>query len=446
MSEKTLDLPRVRPLPDEWTGGLPADRYGITWPSRKAALAWFAPLTLAGFATLGMIAHSLVGGLALTQLSSWTPWGLWIALYIFFLGLSAGAFLLSSLVHVFGQEQFQPVGRDALLAAILSMMIGMLFVWLDLGHPERALNAWIFWNPRSVLAWEIRFYVLYIALLAAELYFSMRTDLIRAAQGSGWRARVAAWLRLGSRDLSEAAERRDRRIRKILGIVGIPLAVFGVHGGTGLLFAAARARPAWNTGIFPVIFVVSAITSGAALALLLYWTRERVSGRPADPELMDSLSKFLVALLTLDWMLQVFEYVVAVYDAGPHELEILTAQFLGPFAWTFWGLQLTVGAILPILLMVRSWRRHDRRLQPLAALLVLAGIVGVRVNIVVPALIPPVMPGLPWSFYAPNLFEWLMAAGVFAVALWLYTGAATLLPLEPAPAAEAAETDGGEQV
>lgn len=442
MSEKTLELPLAAPGPAEPAQALPGERYGIQWPSRRLALAWFVPLTLVGFVTLGMIVHSLLGGLALTNLSSWTPWGLWIALYIFFLGLSAGAFLLSSLVHVFGQEQFEPVGRDALLAAILAMMIGMLFVWLDLGHPERALNAWLFWNPRSVLAWEIRFYVLYILLLALELYFSMRTDLIRAAQGGGWRARVAGWLRLGSRDLSEIGERRDRRVRKVLGIIGIPLAIFGVHGGTGLLFAAARARPAWNTGIFPVVFVISALTSGTALALLLYWARRRLSRRPVDRELLDALARLMLALLTLDWMLQVFEYVVALYDAGPHELEILTAQFLGPFAWTFWGLQLGAGAVLPVLLLVLSRRRGDDRLKPLAALLVLAGIVGVRVNIVVPALIPPVMPGLPWSFYAPNFFEWTMAAGVFGVAFWLYTVAATLLPLEPAPAKLPASEEG----
>ena len=50
----------------------------------------------------------------------------------------------------------------------------------------------------------------------------------------------------------------------ILGILGIPAAII-VHGGVGTIFAVAKARPNWLGGVFPLLFIVSALTSGGAL-------------------------------------------------------------------------------------------------------------------------------------------------------------------------------------
>ena len=52
------------------------------------------------------------------------PWGLWVAAYIFFLGLSAGAFLISSLVYVFGIKRLEAVGPLALFQALQTVNQG----------------------------------------------------------------------------------------------------------------------------------------------------------------------------------------------------------------------------------------------------------------------------------------------------------------------------------
>ena len=36
------------------------------------------------------------------------PWGLWVAFYLFFLGLSAGAFLITIMTYVFRMKRFEP--------------------------------------------------------------------------------------------------------------------------------------------------------------------------------------------------------------------------------------------------------------------------------------------------------------------------------------------------
>ena len=60
----------------------------------------------------------MTGGLILANFTSVLPWGLWLSLYIYFIGLSAGSFLLSTLIYVFQVKRFEPVGRMALFQAL----------------------------------------------------------------------------------------------------------------------------------------------------------------------------------------------------------------------------------------------------------------------------------------------------------------------------------------
>lgn len=58
------------------------------------------------------------------------------------------------------------------------------------------------------------------------------------------------------------------------------------------------------------------------------------------------------------------------------------------------------------------------------------GILGVRFNIVLPALMPPLLPGLPAGQYYPSWLEWAAAGGVIAFGVLLYTLAVRWLPID----------------
>src|SRR5690625_4803003 len=213
--------------------------------------------------TNGFICHwrllhyrSLHDALPISNLSSFTPWVAWIAFYIFFVGLSAGSFLLSTMIFVFGMEQYERVGKMALFTAIVCMIIALTFVLMDLGKPERAMNAMIYWNVTSILAWEIHFYVVYIALLVTELYIAMRDDLVRLRPVNNLKGKIARMLTFKNSKINDKTKKRDNKWMKILGTIGIPLAILGVHGGTGAIFVVVSAKESWNSGVFPIIFVV----------------------------------------------------------------------------------------------------------------------------------------------------------------------------------------------
>ncbi len=80
-------------------------------------LLGYAFLVLASLVGLWAIFMRFSRGLIITNLTQFIPWGFWVALYIYFIGLSAGSFLLSTLVFVFDVKRLEAIGPLALLRA-----------------------------------------------------------------------------------------------------------------------------------------------------------------------------------------------------------------------------------------------------------------------------------------------------------------------------------------
>ncbi len=367
-----------------------------------------------------ILIHRLSSGVGTTALGSVTPWGLWVALYILFIGLSAGSFLLSTLIFVFKMKSLEPIARLAILQAFICLLTGIAFISLDLGKISR------FWHPlvypqfsSSVLAYEIWLYGGYIGMLLLELWLLMRMDLAHLAIRH--KSRLYGLLSFGHR--APATEKEDRSIRDattkwltILGFLGIPLAI-GVHGGTGALFAVVKARPFWHTAIFPLVFIVSALASGGGLLMVLKVLLLRDDG--VDRRLMPMLAKLTGAFLVFDLFLLGLELLVGFYGRIPEHLEVYHLMLFGPHWYVFWVLQLGLGAVVPLLIIFLPKERSPSTYAVAGALIVL-GIFGVRLNIVIPALSVPVLPGFERSLnsirftahYFPNWVEWGCSVGV----------------------------------
>jgi molybdopterin-containing oxidoreductase family membrane subunit len=366
----------------------------------------------------------LVDGHVDANYGSIIPWGLWIAVYIYLIGLSAGAFLISSLVYVFRIKRFESIGRVALFTALITLFLALLSVWADLGHMERFWHVFAYPNFRSPMAWMIWLYTAYFALVAAELWLVVRSDLVAGAARSGGRARFYRLLALGSKDASSERAEQDLRTVRVLALVGIPLAIM-FHGGVGALFGVVAARPAWNSGIFPILFLVSALASGAALLTLVSaifqdgWRRNR--------ETLEALGHIVLGLLVLDVLFQASEFLVAAYGQVPGHIEGLKLIVTGPYWWVFWGWQLALGTVIPIALLSAK-TRHNPRWVAISSLLVAVGFIGLRLNIVIPALAVEEVHGLSDAIassrystsYFPSPMEWALSAGVIGLGLLLF--------------------------
>ncbi len=380
---------------------------------KKQTLTIFWIIAGAGFIAGGYgLWDRLANGHANAAYGSYVPWGLWVAEYIYFIGLSAGAFLLSTLVYVFNVRRLEKVGKLALLTALVTLLAAMFLIWMDIGHPERAWKLMFNTNFNSIMGWMIWLYTAYFILLLAELWFAMRGDL------ASWSSRsaLARFLTFGRRDSSEAALTADRRTLRVLGSIGVPLAV-AFHGGVGALFGVLGSRPFWNSGITPIVFLVGALLSGGALLTFVAALFDPDRGTADHRGLVLFLGNIVLALLALDVLLEWAEYSITYYSAIPASVDPLRMVLFGPHWWVFWGVHVGLGVVIPAILLVAG--KHTPGKIAVAGLLIAVTFIAVRLNIVIPALVTPELQGLEQAFTGPGLtFAYFPSATEWLFGLW----------------------------
>lgn len=403
-------------------------------------LIWSVAMA-AGLVGVGL---RLTSGHELANYTSSIPWGLWIAAYVYLVGLSAGAFLISALIYVFGMRSLEPIGKLALFTALIALVSALLTVWMDLGHMERFYEVFYRGSPNSMMAWMVWLYTAYFILLIAEFWFAIRGDLVEQAHEPGLRGRVASLLlgrfgeALGSRTpivMVEHYDRtRDRRVLRTLGGLGVPLAI-AFHGGVGALFGVVGARGYWNAPLYPLLFIVGALVSGGGLltfvAAFLWPGKETEKHK----EMVLTLGRMALGTLAVYLIMVWAEFSITLYADIPSEARPLYQVLGGPYPWVFWVFQVGLGAVIPIALM--TFRPKSVPLVGLAAGLIALGFFATRLNIVIPGLIEPQIAGLDTAYvddrltyhYFPSLMEWLVLAFVGALATGLFAIGIRTLPL-----------------
>ncbi len=242
-------------------------------------------------------------------------WGLFIVLYPYLTGLVAGAFIVSSLYHVFGVDKLKPVSRLALISALAVLLVAPLALISHLGKPLRALNLMWTPNPTSAMAGFGYIYSFYLIIVLLEIWFMYRKDLVKwAATKQGFMGKVYSILTLGARDISEKALHTDHKVVTFLAILGIPSAAF-LHGYVGFIFGAIKANPWWSTPLMPVIFLLSAIVSGVALLIVVYAASCRIRKKKIDFDCLMTMNKYLWVFLIFAFVLEVLEVVHLAYEA-----------------------------------------------------------------------------------------------------------------------------------
>lgn len=363
------------------------------------------------------------------------PWGLWVAAYIYFIGLSAGSFLVSSLVYVFNIKRFESIGRLALFSAVVTLLLALLSISADLGHPFRAWHVLVYPNFRSPMAWMIWLYSAYFALVMLELWFVLRHDLVVGAREPGLKGSIYRVLVFGSKDSSPEMEQSDRQIVRILATVGVPLAIM-FHGGVGSLFGVISSRPAWHGGLFPILFLVSALVSGGALLVLVSTIFQ--DGLRKNRETLIALSTLVMGLLLFDLLLQISETLVGFYGNQPDRIENFRLIYGGPYWWVFWVWQLGLGTLVPLAILILPQTRKNAAAAAAACGLIAVGFLAVRLNIVIPGLADEQLAGISDAFastristdYVPSVMEFLFTSGIIGIGLLLFGIGEWFLPRE----------------
>ena len=334
---------------------------------------------------------------------SFVVWGLWVAMYLFFTGVASGGMMLATLDYLFDVPLFKGTGKIALWGALVSLVAGLLSIWLDLGHMGRIWRIYLDGNTRSVMWQMVWGYTIFGVVLVAALYFALRDP------GNRW--------------------------LKILMGIGLVMAIF-VSGAVGALLGVQAARPFWHVGLFPVQFPVYSLASGIAMMLAAIG----LFGDKNDPQRTRQLWVLAIASVVVQLVKLYFywaDFSQTLYGNIPQNVAAVKELLFGQYWWAFWILQLFIGSLVPIFFLAQRKYATRSYLAGSMGLLILVGFAVARANIVFPALTVPELEALGSAYnnphlqfeYFPSLMEWAVTIGtVGLVTLGYLIGMDFLLP------------------
>jgi Ni/Fe-hydrogenase subunit HybB-like protein len=314
-------------------------------------------------------------------------WSLMIVLYPYITGIVAGAFIVSSLYHVFHIESLKPVSRYALVFALAFVAFATAPLLNHLGHPERAMNMMLTPNPTSAMAGFGYIYSAYTIVLILEILFIYRPTLVALKKkATGKMKTLYTILTIGSDNISEKALKLDHKIIAFLAAIGIPMACT-LHGYVGFIFGGVKANPMWATPLMPVIFLLSASVSGIAGIILSYVLIKTFTRKFIDMNCIRTLIKFLWGCFILDFVFEMLELFSHAYMAT-HHWEALRDLYFGPLYESFWVAQVGIFSLIPfvglgILSLVRLPDVVVKIFGSLFSLMILIQVILMRWNVVI---------------------------------------------------------------
>ncbi len=338
-------------------------------------------------------------------------WSIQIVMYPYMTGLVAGAFVLSSLYHVFGVTQLREIARFALVFSFALLPVAMMPLMLHLQQPLRGINVLMTPHFTSAISAFGIVFLTYAFIVAGEIWFVYRkhfVQMVNELQAKPERKGVDnlylfiyKCLTLGAMNINEESLQKDHKAVKFLASIGIPVACF-LHGYAGFIFGSVKANALWMTPLMPVIFICSAVVSGIALCILCYvlaqegrkFLAKRKIARWAkdtnapSPEVLQSIEQsevgiaanyllyFMIAAATLEILDMIFRGYTQVKSWDILREVILERDFTKIFI-----MQYGIGNVLPFLLMILPGRTVRR--TTIATALVLFGVFMMRWNIVI---------------------------------------------------------------
>lgn len=270
-------------------------------------------------------------------------WGWQIPTYLFLGGVTAGLMIVVALL---GRRT--PAGRQSRamrwlpFAAPVVLSIGMLALFLDLEkqiHVFRFYTAFRVTSPMSWGAWILL--LIYPATLLLGMARLTEAELRRFPVAL---ARMAEWARF-----------RASGLETLNILLGIALGAY-----TGILLGTLGARALWSSALLGPLFLVSGLSTGAALVMLFPLTHDE----------HETLRRWDVVAIGVELAVLAM-FFVHLATAGERSRAAAALFFGGAWTAAFWSLVVVAGLAVP--LAFELLERRVARPSIVAPLLLLAG-------------------------------------------------------------------------
>lgn len=253
-----------------------------------------------------------------------------IALYLFLGGL-AGA--INFLMFIFQMFVFPDVelGNAFVGPAVVSLFciaIGCIFLIVDLGQPPKFYYVWC--TATSIIKWGATLLVIcaFFCLFYAVSYLPW-----------GWIAPLAALFTPG----------------RCLWLVVAGLTGFGIMVYTGVMLSTLKAHAFWATPALPILFTVSAISTGCAAMILsmCVWPAEPVLADFVAAEAVRELLHTVDIILVISELVILFIMVLSFLGAGNPTAKRAAKRWIsGSYAVYFWVFMVLIGLLCPLAMYI----------------------------------------------------------------------------------------------
>jgi Ni/Fe-hydrogenase subunit HybB-like protein len=358
---------------------------------------WIWILSLLALAGLGFLAYlrQLEYGLGITGMSRDVVWGLYIAQFTFFVGVAASAVMVVLPYYMHNYKAFGKVTILGEFVAIATVIMCMLFIFVDMGQPSRVFNVLLYPTPSSPMFWD---------------FLSLGGYLLLNA--------IIAFISLSSEQKGVAP---PKWIKPVI-IISIPWAI-SIHTVTAFLYSGLPGRSFWLTAILAPRFLASAFASGPSLLILLCLAIRKLTRYDVGKVAIRKLALIVTYGMVLNVFFLLLEVFTAFYSRIPEHMEHFKYLFAGldgrislvPWMWT----SSILAAIALALLLIPKARNNEKALPAICGMVFLSLWMDKGLGLIVGGFIPSPLGSV--TEYFPTFPEILITLGIWALGLLLVT-------------------------
>jgi [DsrC]-trisulfide reductase subunit P len=361
----------------------------------KKYWGWLFLLGLIILAGFYFYMRQLNYGLGITGMNRNVSWGLYIAQFAFIVGVAASAVMVVLPYYLHNYKEFGKVTILGEFLAIASVIMCILFVFVDLGQPSRLVNIFLYPTFHSLMFWDV---------VALSGYLLINVIITRVT--------------LRSEHKSEAP---PKWIRPVI-ILSIPWAV-SIHTVTAFLFSGLAGRSFWLTAILAPRFLASAFSAGPALLLIFCLILKRLTKFNPGSEAIKKLGLIITYAMCANVFFILMELFTTIYSGIPDHNSHLQYLYLGldgnarlvPWMWTS-----AILALTSLLFLLIPRLRNNQKMLLTACLIVFLSIwIDKGLGLVITGFIPN--PFGKVVQYWPTIPESLIALGIWAIGIFLIT-------------------------
>jgi formate-dependent nitrite reductase membrane component NrfD len=276
-------------------------------------------------------------------------WHWQIPVYLFLGGLAAGILFFAAFNTLRGRDkEFAASSYISTMIVPGLLVFGLFCLFLDLKHKMYFWRLYTTIKLESPMSWGA-----WVLMLITPLSFILAAiNLKKVIPDWRWNNRIL-------QALDDFLEKYRKAIAWIL-VIAAP--ILGIY--TGILFSAFNARPLWNTSILGPLFLVSGLSTGAAVNIIF-------SKNPAEKKIFTRVDIILIGieLFLITHMFMGFK--------ASTQVQIESAQLFlgGPFTAVFWVLVVGMGLVVPAVLEILELKKyHIPKVVP-AGLVLMGGLI-----------------------------------------------------------------------